>query len=161
MLSVDEQTLDFSGPTTVSSLVPLLRADWFQMHPQPIFPILMASPKQFFAHAVQFVQSSGLAMIAGPSTGNSQTLNGQTSRHIPQRVHRAESYSISRLISCVTTVIMCHHPMIAISILNATRKTVPTFNVSIKYGYSLLITFGSLTEVIPDQSMVRDIASMN
>jgi len=160
-LSVDELSSELLGPTTDSSHFPLRLPASFQMHPQPMFVTVMASPRQFFAHDVQFVQSSGLAMTAGPSSGSSQTLNGQTSRHIPQRLHRAESYPNSSLISCVTTVTLYHHPMIITRRVNPIRKTAPIFNVNIKYGYSLLITFGSLTDVIPDQSMVKDTASMN
>ena len=132
LLPVDEQSLGLSGPTTESLPFPFRLPASFQMHPQPMLVTVIASPRQFFAHEVQFVQSSGLAMTAGPSTGSSQTLNGQTSRHIPQRLQRAESYPKSSLISCVTTVTMYHHPMITTSRLNAIRNTAPTFNVNIK-----------------------------
>jgi hypothetical protein len=59
------------------------------MHPHPMFLTDIALPKQFFAQAVQFVQSSGRAISAGPSPGNSQTENGQTSMQIPHRLQRA------------------------------------------------------------------------
>jgi hypothetical protein len=160
-VSFDEQFWISPGPTNDSSVMPLRLADSFHMQPQPIFLTVMASPRQFFAHDVQFVQSSGLEMTAGPDSGSSHTLNGQTSRHIPHRLHRSGSYLISRPDSSTAIVITYHHPMNRTNRLNVIRKAAPTFNVSIKYGYSLLITFGSLTEVMPDQSMVKDTASMN
>ncbi len=78
------------------------------------------------------MQSSGLAMIAGPDSGSSQTLNGQTSRHIPQRLHRSGAYSNSRPVSFTTTVTVYHHPMIVTRRLNAIIKKTPAFNVIIK-----------------------------
>ena len=134
-LSVDELSSKVLGPTTDSPHTepfPLRLPASFQMQPHPMLLTVIASPRQFFAHEVQFVQSSGLAMTAGPSTGSSHTLNGQTSIHIPHRLQRAESYPNSSLISCVTTVTMYHHPMIITSRLNAMRNTAPTFNVNIK-----------------------------
>ena len=131
-LSVDEPSSELLGPTTASAQFPLRLPASFQLHPQPMLLTVIASPRQFFAQEVQFVQSSGLTMTAGPSIGSSQTLNGQTSRHIPQRLQRAESYPNSSLISCVTIVTMYHQPNITTSRLNAIRNTAPTFNVNIK-----------------------------
>ncbi len=79
------------GPTNVSPQLPCLREASFQMHPQPMFKTDIAFPRQFLAHAVQLVQSSGLAIMAGPCSGISQTLNGQTSMHTPHRLHFVES----------------------------------------------------------------------
>lgn len=116
-------------PTTDSSESPRRRAASFQIHPQPIFLTAIAAPRQFFAQAVQFVQSSLLAIKAGPVSGISQTPNGQTSRHMPQRLHIRGSYSIPRPVSSNTIVILHHQPMKATTKLKAIMKTIPAFNV--------------------------------
>lgn len=165
LLSGGESPCVSSGPTTDSSHAPRRLAASFQIHPQPMFLTVMALPRQFFAQDVQFVQYSLRVMTAGPTSGSSQTLNGQTSRQRPHRLHRSGLYIMSRPVSSTatssTSVTSYHQPMITTTIANTMMKAVPIFSVCIIYGYSLLITLGSLTDVIPDQSIVRDIASMN
>ncbi len=116
-------------PTTDSSQSPRRRAASFQTHPQPMFLTAIALPRQFFAQAVQFVQSPLLAIKAGPSSGSSQTPNGQTSRHMPQRLHNRGSYSIPRPVASKTIVTLNHQPIRATTKLNATMKIIPTFSV--------------------------------
>ena len=87
----DSCSLGSMDPTTLSSRFVRCRDASFQMQPQPMFATEIAFPKQFFAHAVQLVQSSALAKTAGPLSGSSHTLNGQTSRQSPHRLHFTES----------------------------------------------------------------------
>ncbi len=61
------------------------------MQPHPKLIMDTAFEGQFLAQAVQLVQSQGRAIIAGPVSGSSQTLNGQTSMHMPHLVHADES----------------------------------------------------------------------
>jgi hypothetical protein len=53
-----QQDADSSGPTVDSLNMPSLRDASFQTQPHPKFRTFIASPKQFFAQAVQLVQFS-------------------------------------------------------------------------------------------------------